>query len=539
MASSAKEWCKGRTSWHVPGAFVLHTQGIRVHKWPWRAGRAGIALSAQPLVGKQSCEEAGVTWSVVLRQAALKADWKPAPLAGALYCCRRLSYHTGAMIDTRDTTQSARDVRTCRLVTLGCKVNQYETQLVKEALEHSNYREAAEGEPADLCVVNTCTVTAEADSKARQVVRQLARQQPGAQTVVFGCYAAREPETLAKLPGVIAVVSENRELPDVFQRFGVTSWPTGISRFDGHRRAFVKVQDGCILNCTYCIIPQVRPGLRSRTPDDIADEVHRLVERGYKEIILTGIHLGHYGVEATRGRSGRPPFRLWHLIRRLDEIPGQWRLRLSSLEAAEVGGDFIDAVGECRRLCPHYHLCLQSGSNEVLYRMKRRYRVGRFLEKIEQIRKATCQPAFSTDVIVGFPGETEADFRQTLEVCEAAGFMKIHVFPFSPRRGTPAASLPGQISSKEKKERCLRLAELEQRLARRYHRELLGKPLWVLVEARPAIQPAYVLGTACRYVAVELPGSQDDIGELIEVQAERLLDVGVSASRRESAACRR
>jgi threonylcarbamoyladenosine tRNA methylthiotransferase MtaB len=354
---------------------------------------------------------------------------------------------------------------------MGCKVNQYETQLVKEALQKSGYREAAPEEPADLCVVNTCTVTAEADSKARQIIRQLARHQPGAQTVVFGCYAARDGDTLARLPGVIAVVKDNRELPDVFARFGVTSWPTGISRFDGHRRAFVKVQDGCILNCTYCIIPKVRPGLRSRSPDEIVDEVRRLVARGYREIILTGIHLGHFGVEATRGRSGRSPYRLWHLIRELDLIEGNWRMRLSSLEAAEVGPDFLAAVGDCERLCPHFHLCLQSGSDDVLGRMKRRYRVGRFLEKIEQIGAVVRDPAFSTDVIVGFPGETEDDFRQTLATCESAGFMKIHVFPFSRRNGTPAADFDGQVRAEVKKERCQRLAELDRQLAHRYHQK--------------------------------------------------------------------
>lgn len=429
--------------------------------------------------------------------------------------------------------------RTCRLVTLGCKVNQYETQLVKEALERNGYREAADDEAADLCVVNTCTVTSEADSKARQVVRQLAKRQPGAQTIVFGCYAAREPETLARLPGVIAVVEDTHELPDVFQRFGVVDWPAGISRFDGHRRAFVKVQDGCILNCTYCIIPQVRPGLRSRAPDEIVEEVRRLVDHGYKEIVLTGIHLGHFGVEATRGRSGRAPFRLWHLIRQLDRIPGKWRLRLSSLEAAEIGPDFIAGIGDCARLCPHFHLCLQSGSDEVLERMKRRYRVRRFLEKLDRIRGAMHEPAFSTDVIVGFPGETEADFEQTLAACEAAGFMKIHAFPYSPRRGTPAAALPGQVSAHEKKERCRLLAELEQRLAQRYYHGLSGKPLSVLVEARPARRPGHVLGTACRYVPVELPGSISDIGELIDVTAEYVSDGAVCASRREFGACRR
>src|SRR5262249_27551593 len=185
-----------------------------------------------------------------------------------------------------------------------------------------------------------------------------------------------------------------------------------------------------------------------------------------------------------------------------------------------VGPDFIAAIGECERLCPHFHLCLQSGSDDVLYRMKRRYRVGRFLEKIDQIRGAMTEPAFSTDVIVGFPGETAADFERTLATCEAAGFMKIHVFPFCPRRGAPAARLPDQVAAEEKKERCARLVELEERQARRYYQALLGKTLSVLVEARPASRAGYVLGTACRYVPVELPGSVGDVGELIDVTAE-------------------
>lgn len=435
-------------------------------------------------------------------------------------------------------TPSAPDsAPTCRLVTLGCKVNQYETQLVKEALELHGYREAADEEPAELCVVNTCTVTGEADSKARQVIRQLAKRNPGAKTVVFGCYATREPGALEGLPGVFAVVPDARELPDVMQRFGVCDWPTGISRFDGHRRAFVKVQDGCILNCTYCIIPQVRPGLRSRTPAEIIDEVRRLTENGYREIVLTGIHLGHFGVEATRGRSGLPPYRLWHLIRDLDRLPGEWRLRLSSLEAAEVGPDFLSAIADCRRLCPHFHLCLQSGSDAVLGRMKRRYRAGRFLEKIERIRDVFDRPAFSTDVIVGFPGESDADFEQTLGVCERAGFMKIHVFPFSPRRGTPAAGFPDAVSAQVRKERCERLTELEGTLARRYHQSLTGKELTVLVEAKPARREGHVLGTACRYVPVELPGTPADRGRLIEVTSVSVSDEGLRATRRESAAC--
>ncbi len=424
--------------------------------------------------------------------------------------------------------------RTCRLVTMGCKVNQYETQLVKEALEQHGYREAAGDEAADLCVINTCTVTGEADSKARGIIRQLARQNPGTRTVVFGCYAARDSKALEELPGVVAVVPDNRELPDVLQRFGVTAFPPGISRFDGHRRAFIKVQDGCILNCTYCIIPTVRPGLRSRTPEAIVEEVQQLVERGYREIVLTGIHLGHFGVDTTRGRSGQPPFRLWHLISRLNKIPGDWRLRLSSLEANEVDDEFVAAAADSERLCPHLHLCLQSGSDSVLSRMKRRYRSGRFLEKVQRIRDTLHRPAFSTDVIVGFPGETDAEFEDTIRVCELAGFMKIHAFPFSPRKGTPAATFPDQVPAAVRKERMGRLAALESRLTARYHAELVGERLTVLVEAKPASRAGYVQGTACRYATVEFPGSSGDIGQLVSVVGQTATDQALFATRRDN-----
>jgi len=417
--------------------------------------------------------------------------------------------------------------RTCRLVTLGCKVNQYETQLVKEALERNGFREAGPDETAELCVVNSCTVTSEADSKGRQLIRQLARNNPGTKTIVMGCYATRDPQAVSALPGVFEVVTDKREIPDVLNRLGLHDIPTGISYFEGRQRAFVKVQDGCVLKCSFCIIPYVRPGLRSRTPDDIEDEVRRLVDNGYKEIVLSGIHLGHYGVDTTRGKSGLPPFRLRHLIERLDRIPGEWRLRLSSIEAAEVGEDFVAAAANCERLCPHFHPSLQSGSNEVLARMRRRYRVGRFLEKLELFRKRLDNPAFSTDVIVGFPGETEADFQQTLDACEAAGFMKIHIFPFSPRRGTPAAEFDDQVSPEVRKERCERLSELERRLARRYYESLTGRKLSVLVERASELRPGGFRGTACRYAPVELPGTNAHIGALVEVRGTVATDTGL------------
>lgn len=426
---------------------------------------------------------------------------------------------------------SSAPARTCRLVTLGCKVNQYETQHVKEILEANGYREAAQEEPADLCVVNTCTVTSQADAKSRQLIRRLARTNPQTRIVVMGCYATRDPAAVARLPAVVEVVTDKREIPDVLGRFGVVDVPPGISHFTGRHRAYVKVQDGCILNCTFCIIPQVRPGLRSRPAEQIEAEVRRLVDNGYREIVLTGIHLGHYGVDLSRGLPRRKWCRLWHLIERLCRIPGHWRLRLSSLEATEVTDDFLRVMADEPRLCPHLHLSLQSGSDAVLARMKRRYRIGRFLERVQRLRDILDHPAFTTDVIVGFPGETEAEFQQTCRAAEAAGFSKIHIFPFSPRRGTPAAEMPDQVPAEVKTERRRRLAELESDLARRYYRSLIGRTLEVLVESE-AQTAGLVRGTACRYVPVEFVASPHEIGGLVEVVAERIVPEGIFAHSR-------
>ena len=414
--------------------------------------------------------------------------------------------------------------RTCRLVTLGCKVNQYETQLVKEALEQNGYREASEGEAADLCVVNTCTVTGTGDSKSRQVIRQLARQNPGTRTLVMGCYATRDPEAVSRLPGVFEVVRDKRELSDVLARQGIVDIPSGISHFEGRKRAFVKVQDGCILKCTYCIIPFVRPGLASRSPADIEDEVRRLVDNGYREIVLSGIHVGHYGVDTTCAKSGLPPFRLWHLFRKLDRIPGSWRMRLSSVEAAEINDDFISAAADCEHLCPQFHPALQSGSEAVLLRMRRRYSVRRFLERIQKMRERLDHPAFTTDMIVGFPGETEDDFEQSLAVCRDVGFMKIHIFPFSARAGTKAADFENPVSPVQIRERVNRMNDLEHQMALRYYHTLEGTPLEILVEHESGNRPGYVRGTDRRYVPVEVPGGEADLGQIVNGVGEKTFD---------------
>lgn len=451
------------------------------------------------------------------------------------------------------------NLRTCRLVTLGCKVNQYETQLVREALLQGGYREANDGEAADLCVVNTCTVTNNGDSKSRQMIRQLSRENPGTKTIVMGCYATRDPHAVAELPNVIEVVTDKRELPDVLSRFGIVDMPSGISEFEGHQRAFVKIQDGCILKCSYCIIPTVRPGLRSRRPADIEEEIRALIDHGYLEIVISGIHMGHFGVDTNNLKPGDQPERLWHLLRRLDRIPGQWRMRLSSIESVEVNDDFIRAAGDCEHLCPQFHPALQSGSNSVLTRMRRRYRVERFLERLDQIRDMLGNdPAFSTDVIVGFPGETDAEFEETLATCRRARFMKVHVFPFSRRDGTPAAAMPDQVHPDVIRERVHVLSDLERELAHQFYlsrvqdREATGQGsqpsqsvgkiysnpvdsdlslLEVLAERQSEHRPGYLRGTDRWYMPVEVPGTVEDLGRFVRARAVHANRGGVVAER--------
>lgn len=371
-----------------------------------------------------------------------------------------------------------------RVATLGCKVNQYETELVRQGLQRVGYTECESTEKADVCIVNTCTVTSEGDSKSRQVVRRLNRQNPDAKIVVMGCYATRAPQEVAELPGVAEVVTDKRELPDLMSRFGVIDVPTGLDGFSGRHRAYVKVQDGCLLRCSYCIIPHVRPKLTSRPHQHIVDEVSRLTEAGHGEVVLTGIHLGHYGVDWNRNKPKEEWIRLAHLLRDLCELPGDFRIRLSSIEATEVTRELISVMRDhTNRIVPHLHLCLQSGSDSVLRRMRRRWGTRMFLDRCELLKESLDKPAITTDVIAGFPGETEEEFEQTLKTCEKAGFSKIHAFPFSPRRGTPAADMPDQIAKQVRSQRVKRLTELETKLRARYYQQLIGSDLELLVES--------------------------------------------------------
>ncbi len=409
-----------------------------------------------------------------------------------------------------------------RTATLGCKVNQYETEFVREGLLGIGYQDAVDDEAAELCIVNTCTVTNEGDAKSRQTIRRMARRNPGAKIVVMGCYATRAPEEVAALPGVSQVVTDKRELPDLLGRFGVTDIPTGISGFGRRHRAYVKVQDGCLLRCSFCIIPHVRPNLASRPVEHILDEVRRLVDRGYREVVLTGIHLGHYGVDWNRNAPKEKWVRLSHLVRQIAELPGDFRVRLSSIEATEVTRELIQVMAEHGdKVAPHLHISMQSGSDGVLRRMRRRWGARRFVDRCELLKKALDRPAITTDIIVGFPGETDAEFRETEIVSRAVGFSKIHIFPFSPRRGTPAATMANQVSKQVQQERCRELGRVEAELRDEYYRSLLGMKLRALVETEDSGFGGWT-GTSCRYATVQFRASGHDEGRFVDVVAKEV-----------------
>ncbi len=426
-----------------------------------------------------------------------------------------MSHLTGGFLLLPDCVAST--VASIKTVTLGCKVNQYETQLVREGLLGAGYREAEKDQHADLCVINTCTITNEGDSKSRQIIRRMHRENPDARLVVMGCYATREPDAVAALPGVSEVITDKREIPDLLGRFGVVDIPNGISGLDGRHRAYVKVQDGCLLKCSYCIIPTVRPKMESRPHDDILNEVRRLIDNGFREVILTGIHLGHYGVDFNKGKPKTDWTRLSHLVRNICNIRGDFRVRLSSIEATEVTRELIEVMQEFpEKVCPHLHVCVQSGSDRILRRMKRRWTRKHIIDRCNVVKEALRKPAFSTDLIVGFPGETENDFEDSLDICRQIGFSKIHMFPFSPRRTTPAAEMPDQIPGNIKSERGAVVKQLESQLKAEYFESLVGERLQLLVEKVDDSGTAW--GTSCRYAQVKIDSPNVNDNDLLDVE---------------------
>lgn len=376
---------------------------------------------------------------------------------------------------------------------LGCKVNAYEAEAMQQMLTAAGYEIVPFTETADVYVINTCTVTNIADRKSRQMLHRAKKQNPGAVVVAVGCYAQIRGEELEKDPAIDLVIGTNRktELAAAIERFMETR-QKDTERTDlakdrtyeklesagagEHTRAFIKVQDGCDRFCSYCIIPYARGRVRSRRPEDVCREAERLTESGVHEIVLTGIHICSYGKDLADSTE------LLDLIRAVHGTKGLKRLRLGSLEPSYITEKTAEALAELPGLCPHFHLSLQSGCDATLRRMNRQYTAAEFAEKAALLRKYFDDPALTTDVITGFPGETEEEFAETVRFVADMHFFETHVFPYSRREGTRAAEMPGQLPEKIRKERCRILLKLNEQNQRSFLQRSVGKPEEVLFE---------------------------------------------------------
>jgi threonylcarbamoyladenosine tRNA methylthiotransferase MtaB len=400
--------------------------------------------------------------------------------------------------------------------TLGCKANFYDSRRLAETLEDLGFRPARPGEEVSVCVLNTCTVTATADRKGRQQAGRLARAHPDARLFVTGCYAEARPDELAEVAGVEGVYGRT-EWAALLEAINGAALPPGapalegdfgIRAFGGRARAFLKIQEGCDSFCSYCVLPRVRGAPRSRPLGELRAEARRLAEAGFAEIVLTGIHLGLYGREL----AGRPT--LAQALRDVSAVQGLQRVRLSSVECNEVDAGLLEAM-QHPAVCPHLHLPLQSGDAEVLRRMSRRYGPEDFLRAVEMARACLQRPAITTDVMVGFPGETEEQFARTMDLCGAVGFSRLHVFPFSPRPGTAAAGMDGRVGQQEMRERGARLRGLGNRLAAEWAEGFVGRRVRVLFERRAG--EGRLVGYTDRYVRLTARADARLLGRVVRL----------------------
>lgn len=410
---------------------------------------------------------------------------------------------------------------------LGCKVNAYELEAIQQMLEQKGYEIVPFASGADVYIINTCTVTNIADRKSRQMLHKAKKMNPDAVVVACGCYVQAAGEKLEEDTAIDLIVGNNKkkEIPEILEayfrereegRAASGAWLTdmahnreyetlSISRTEEHTRAFIKVQDGCNQFCTYCIIPYARGRVRSRRPEEVLAEVQRLAASGCQEIVLTGIHLSSYGVDLEEEQD------LLALIRTVHSVEGIRRIRLGSLEPGIITESFVEAIAALPKVCPHFHLSLQSGCDTVLQRMNRRYRSEEYMEKCRLLRRVYDRPALTTDVIVGFPGETEEEFEASRAFVEQVHFFETHIFKYSRREGTRAAAMPGQISEQEKTRRSHVLLELDGRRRREYMESFLGEERDVLFEERvQADGREYWTGHTREYLKVLVPAEKED-----------------------------
>lgn len=420
---------------------------------------------------------------------------------------------------------------------LGCKVNQYETDAMAQSLRENGYEIVPFEKGADIYIINTCTVTNIADRKSRQMLHRAKKMNPDAVVVAVGCYVQAAKEELLADEAIDIVIGNNKKnqlvciLEDYLEEHAKIALYEDLSKgcdyeemnmvtVTGHTRAFIKIQDGCNQFCTYCIIPFSRGRIRSRSFSDIEKEAVMLSKKGYKEIVLTGIHLSSYGKDLKEQNIA-----LIDVIEKLSVIEGISRIRLSSLEQGVITGEFVERVSKIEKFCPHFHLSLQSGCKDTLRRMNRHYTPEEYMEKCKLIRSKFNNPAITTDVIVGFPGESDDEFAQTKSFLENIGFAEMHIFKYSRRKGTKAADMENQVDERVKAKRSDELLSLNDELRKRYISEYIDRIVDVLFEEEILIgDEIYYVGYTKEYVRVAVKTEKDIRNEIVCVKIKSLLN---------------
>lgn len=414
-------------------------------------------------------------------------------------------------------------MRRIAFYTLGCKVNQADTASMEAIFKSAGYKVVGFNEDADVYLVNTCVVTNTGQRKSRQIINRAVRHNPMALTVVTGCYPQTAPDEVRAIDGVDVIIgnqerarivelveqaltSKRDDILDNVQKMTVDTRfeELGVGTETDKTRAFLKIQEGCNQYCTYCIIPFARGPLRSRSLESIKEEITKLVAAGYKEVVLIGIHLGCYGKELAKDGV---KLSLYDAVEAALSVPGVERLRLGSLESVEVETRLMELMAKEPRLCHHLHLPLQSGCDKVLKAMHRPYDTARFAELLKEIRSYVPDVAITTDIIVGFPGETEEDFEETLAFARSCGFAKMHIFPYSKRKGTPAEKMPNQVEEQVKQERAARLSELDKEMQHEAMTYWIGKD--VTVQFEQPVDDNHVEGLCGAYMRVVVEGGQE------------------------------
>lgn len=408
-------------------------------------------------------------------------------------------------------------------LTLGCKVNQYETEAIINLFKNKGYY-LSKTEFADIYLINTCTVTNLSDRKSRQYIRRAKKTNPNSIVVVAGCYSQVSPEEISKIQEVDIIVGtdDKKQIVELCENYmlerekiNIVKNIKAIKEFEEinsegiheNTRAFLKIQDGCNQFCTYCIIPYARGRIRSRQPENIIKEVKNLIKRNYKEIVLTGIHIASYGKDLKEN------IELIDIIERISQFEEIKRIRLSSIEPNIITDDFLGRYKKIEKACSHFHLSLQSGSDTVLKRMNRKYTAEEYYKSVKKLKNEIEDIALTTDIIVGFPGETDIEFKETYEFAKKIGFSKIHVFQYSPRKGTPAAEYKDQVKGEIKQERSKRLIELADELSLEFNRNHIGKEMEVLFEEENS--EGFIEGYTSNYIRVMAKGNIKEIENTI------------------------